>query len=120
MIEWLTNSLVALGLLAGVFNLVLGAAKRLPSLVSLGAVAIVELGLLVQAVATIVLLATGSKSSGDIFEFFGYILVALLVPAGAAVWALAERNRQSTLILGIAPLVVVVMILRMSIIWFGQ
>ena len=120
MIEWLTNSLLGICLAAGILNLILGAAKRLPSLVSLGAAAVVEFALLVQAISTIILLTTGAKSSGDIVEFFGYIFVALLVPAGAAVWALVERNRQSTVILGIAPLVVAVMIARMSMIWFGQ
>ncbi len=120
MINVLTNILITVSLLAGVLNLSLGAFKLKPSLVSIGGVAVVELGLLVQVVATIFVLFAGQTSKGNIFEFFGYLLVAMLVPAAAVFWALVERTRQSTLILGLAPLVICVMLVRMTVIWFGQ
>jgi hypothetical protein len=88
-------------------------------MVSLSGVAVVELGLLVQLVASIVVLVSGQTSKGNIFEFFGYLLVAILVPAAAVFWSLVERTRQSTLILGIAPLVICVMLVRMTVIWLG-
>jgi len=119
MIDLLTNILTMTSLIAGLFNLLLGAFKLKPSGVSLSGVALVEFGLLVQVVASIVVLVSGQTSKGNLFEFFGYLLVALLVPAGASFWALVERTRQSTLILGIAPLVICVMLVRMNTIWFG-
>jgi hypothetical protein len=119
MIDWLTNILIFVSLIAGVLNLALGAFKRKPSMVSLSGVAVVELGLLVQLVASIVVLVSGQTSKGNIFEFFGYLLVAILVPAAAVFWSLVERTRQSTLILGIAPLVICVMLVRMTVIWLG-
>ena len=119
MIDWLTNILLVVSLCAGLLNLALGAFKRKPSMLSLSAVAVVELGLLVQLVASIVVLVSGQTSKGNIFEFFGYLLVALVVPAAAIFWALVERTRQSTLILGIAPLVIAVMLVRMTVIWLG-
>jgi hypothetical protein len=119
MVDWLTNILIFVSLIAGVLNLALGAFKRKPSMVSLSGVAVVELGLLVQLVASIVVLVSGQTSKGNIFEFFGYLLVAILVPAAAVFWSLVERTRQSTLILGIAPLVICVMLVRMTVIWLG-
>jgi len=119
MIDWLTNILIVVSLIAGVLNLALGAFKRKPSMVSLTGVAMVELGLVVQLAASIVVLASGQTSKGNIFEFFGYLLVAMLVPAAAGFWSLVERTRQSTLIIGIAPLVICVMLVRMTVIWLG-
>ena len=119
MVDLLTNILTLVSLIAGLFNLLLGAFKLKPSGVSLSGVALVELGLVVQLIATIVVLIGGQTSKGNIFEFFGYLLVAMIVPAAAAFWALVERTRQSTLILGIAPLVICIMLVRMNTIWFG-
>jgi hypothetical protein len=89
-------------------------------MVSMGATALVELGLLVQLVATIAVLIGGRTSVGNLGEFFGYLLVALLIPAGAILWSLVERTVQSTVILGFAPLVIAVMLFRMMTIWSGQ
>jgi hypothetical protein len=89
-------------------------------MVSMGATALVELGLLVQLVATIAVLIGGQTSVGNLGEFFGYLLVALLIPAGAILWSLVERTVQSTVILGFAPLVIAVMLFRMMTIWSGQ
>lgn len=106
-------------LAASVVPLGLAAIKRKPSLVSIGALAVVELALVVQLVASIILVAGGARAKGDTVEFFGYLITALLVPAATGFWALLERTRWSTFILGIGGLTVVVMLVRMSQIWFG-
>ena len=106
-------------LAASVVPLALAAIKRKPSLVSIGALAVVELALVVQLVASIILVAGGARAKGDTVEFFGYLITALLVPAATGFWALLERTRWSTFILGIGGLTVVVMLVRMSQIWFG-
>jgi hypothetical protein len=41
----------------------------------------------------------------------------MMVPAGAVVWALAERNRFSTLVLAVSGLTVAIMVARMAQIW---
>ncbi|MEY4390425.1 MAG: hypothetical protein RLZZ400_168 [Actinomycetota bacterium] len=120
MIEPLYLALLWVSVGLGLFNLGLGLFRRKPSLLSMGATAVVELGLLVQLVASISVLISGQTSKGSLGEFFGYILVALLVPVGAILWSLVERTVQSTLILGIAPLVIAVMLYRMMTIWSGQ
>ena len=108
-----------LGVAAGLFVIALAALKRLPSLVSIGALALVELALLAQLIWSIVLVAGGASAQGDTVEYFGYIITALFVPPAAALWALAERSRWSTMILGIAALTVSVMLARMWQIWSG-
>jgi hypothetical protein len=55
----------------------------------------------------------------DTWEFFGYLIVAIMVPVGAAIWALVERSRWSTVIMGAGVLTVVVMLVRMHQIWTG-
>ncbi|MEN9661035.1 MAG: hypothetical protein RLZZ443_964 [Actinomycetota bacterium] len=107
-------------LAASLVPLVLAAMKRLPSLVSIGALAVVELMLIVQLVAAIVLVIGGARAKGDTVEFFGYLITALLVPLATGFWALLERTRWSTLILGIGGLTVAVMLVRMYQIWFGS
>ncbi len=104
---------------AGLFALTLGLIGRLPSLISIGALAVTELGLLIQLVASIVLVANGAQAKQDTFEFFGYLSVALLVPPAVALWALVERTKWSTVILGAGALTVAVMLVRMHQIWTG-
>ena len=106
-------------LAASLVPLVLAAMKRLPSLVSIGALAVVELMLLVQLVASVVLVIGGERAKGDTVEFFGYLITALLVPLATGFWALLERTRWSTFILGIGGLTVAIMLVRMYQIWFG-
>ncbi|MFM6966293.1 MAG: hypothetical protein ACKOWI_02810 [Rhodoluna sp.] len=106
-------------LLVGLVLLIFGAAKRKPSLISIGALGAVELGLLVQLIATIVLVVGGARAKGDTIEFFAYVLVAMIVPIGAAFWALIERTRWSTFVLAVGSLTVAVMLVRMHQIWFG-
>ena len=117
MTEWLYWAQIVVGSAAAGLNLVLALMGRLPSLVSVGANALVLLGLLAQLVTGAVLTAQGAPCKGDVVEFFGYVIVAILVPIGAVFWALIERSKTSTLVLAIAPFTVVVMVARMAQIW---
>ena len=108
-----------LALFVGLMLLAFGAAKRKPSLISIGALGLVELGLLVQLISTILMVIGGARANGDTIEFFAYVLVAIIVPLGAAFWALVERTRWSTFVLGIGALTVAIMLVRMHQIWFG-
>ena len=105
---------------AGLFALALGLFGRLPSLWSVGALALVLLGLVGQLIYSTVAVIGGATAKIDTVEFFAYLIVAIMVPIGAGFWALVERNRWSTVILGVAGLTVAVMLVRMNQIWTGS
>ncbi|MDN4638970.1 hypothetical protein QCD70_01810 [Agreia sp. PsM10] len=120
MIEWFTTVQVVVAVLAGVLCLVLGFAKRAPNDITLGATALVELLLVVQLVVAIVAPAVGNPPSGDPLEFYTYLVSALLLPLAGGFWALVERSRWSTVVLGVVCLAIAVMVYRMNVIWFVQ
>lgn len=119
MISWLYSAQLIIATAAGLITLLLGFAKRKPSGISIGSLAAVQLGLIVQLIASIVLVILGERAKQDTVEFFAYLIVALMIPAGAAFWALIERSRWSTLVLGVGALTVAVMLVRMNQIWTG-
>jgi hypothetical protein len=120
MIDWFTWAHEGVAVLAGLFCLVLGFAGRTPNDYTLGAVLLVEVLLVVQLVIALVAPATGNVPTGSGLEFWVYLVSALLIPPAAVLWALIERNRWSTVILGVACLSIAVMVYRMSQIWFVQ
>ncbi len=119
MFEWAYQIQVLYALFAGLFVIGLGIFRRPPSWLSVGVISVVEGLLLVQLAVTIALVSTGSEAKGDTVEFFGYILTALIVPPAAVGWAVFERTRWSTLVIGISGLTVAVMLVRMWQIWSG-
>ncbi len=120
MIDWFTWAQVGVALLAGLFCLALGLAGRIPNDYTLGATLLVELLLVVQLVIALVAPVVGNLPTGDGLEFWVYLVSALLIPPAAALWALIERNRWSTAVLGVACLAIAVMVYRMGQIWFVQ
>lgn len=120
MILWFTVTQVAVAVAAGLFCLGVGFAGRRPSDWSVGALALVELLLIVQVVAAIVAPLAGNPPTGDLLEYWVYLVSAVLLPIGAVLWALMERSRWSTVILGVAALAVAVMVWRMHVIWTVQ
>lgn len=119
MISWLYSAQIALAVVGGVLALILGLAKRKPSGLSIGALGLVQLGLVIQLIASVVLVISGERAKTDTVEFFAYLIVALMIPISAAFWALIERTRWSTLVLGVGALTVAVMLVRMNQIWTG-
>lgn len=119
MIAWFYSAQLIIATAAGLLALGLGLAKRKPSAISIGALGLVQLSLVVQLVASIVLVIMGERAKQDTVEFFAYLIVALMIPLAAAFWALIERTRWSTLVLGVGALTVAVMLVRMSQIWTG-
>ena len=93
--------------------------RQPPNDVTILTVAAVELFLLVYAVAGIVRQVGGETVTGELWEFWGYLLTALLVPVGAFWWAILERSRWSNLVLGAVGLTIFVMLYRMEQIWDG-
>lgn len=120
MIEWFTWLQLGVAVAAGLLCLVLGFAGRVPSDLSIGALAVVEALLVVQAVVAIAAPAFGNQPTGSVLEFVVYLVGALILPPAAGFWALLERNRWSTVVLGVAALAVAVMVYRMFQIWTVQ
>lgn len=120
MIEWFTTVQVVVACAAGVLCLLLGLARRLPDDLSMGAVALVEVLLVAQLVVAIIAPAAGNQPTGSLAEFYIYLISALVLPLAGGFWALVERNRWSTLILGGVCLAIAVMVYRMAQIWFVQ
>ncbi|MDD7929201.1 hypothetical protein [Microbacterium thalli] len=120
MISVFTIVQVAIAVAAGLLCVVLGLANRRPSDLSVGSLALVELLLLAQVVIAIVAPFAGNSPSGSALEFWVYLVSAVLIPPAAVFWALVERSRWSTVILGVAALSVAVMVWRMQVIWTVQ
>lgn len=79
---------------------------------------VIEAGILVQMVVAGVLLVGGHELAEG-FTFWGYLVVALLVLPAAAVVAVVERTRWSSVALIIACATLAVMQLRVQQLWSG-
>jgi hypothetical protein len=120
MIEWFALTIIVIALGVGVVCIVLGLVGRVPSDYTLGATAVVEVLLLAQVVTSIVAPLVGNSPTGSLVEYWVYVISVILIPPAAVFWALVDRSRWSTVILGVACLAVGVMVFRMTQIWFVQ
>ena len=120
MIAWLVLAQAALVGLLGVGVTIAGIAKVRMNDWLLAAAAIATLTLVVQIVASIVAPFVGSVPTGDPFEYWVYLIMALLIPPAAALWALIDKGRWGVVALGVGLMSVAVMIYRMHQIWFVQ
>ncbi len=120
MIPWFAFAQVGVALAGGLLCLVLGFSGRKPNDVSLGSAALVELLLVVQLVVAIVAPAAGNPARGNPLEFYTYLISALIIVPLAVFWALVQRDRWSTVIVGVADLAIAVMVFRMYEIWLLQ
>ena len=120
MIEIFTWVQVAVAVTAGLLCVILGLAGKTPADLTMGALALVEVLLLGQLGVALLAPAFGNTATGSVLEFYVYLVSAILLPPAAGFWALVERSRWSTVILGVAALAVAVMVYRMEQIWFHQ
>lgn len=120
MIGWFTVAQIAVAVVAGVLCLVVGAIGRKPSDLTVLPTALVEVLLVLQLVIAIVAPAVGNPPSGSLIEFYAYLLSGLVIPPLAIFWALVERTRWSTIILGASCLAIAIMVYRMDVIWNVQ
>lgn len=120
MILWLTLVQVAVAAVAALLCVVLGLVGRRPSDLSVGSLALVEAFLVAQIVVALIAPFAGNPPSGSLLEYWVYLVSAALLPPAGVVWALLERSRWSTVIMGIAAGAVAVMLWRMHTIWTVQ
>jgi hypothetical protein len=119
MIEFFYLVLVWYSVAVGIAFLGAGIFGARPGPVSIMATAGVEAGLLIQLLISIALVVSGQRAQTDTLEFFGYLIVAIIVPLAAGFWGLAERTKYSMMVLGAAALTVAVMLYRMQQLWTG-
>ena len=120
MIEWFTTIAIIVSVVAGLVALVLGGIGRKPDDYSVLSTAAVALVLIAQIVIGIVAPFTGNQPTGDLVEWWIYLGTALVLPLAAIGWALVDRTRWATVVMGVASLAVAVMLYRMHQIWFVQ
>lgn len=78
--------------------------------------ALVEVGLLVQAVIAVARLIGGTRPS-SVATFVGYLAGSLVILPVGTLWALEERTRWSSVVLAVAGVTVALVEVRMSIVW---
>jgi len=119
-ILWFTIVEVAVAVGVGLLCAIAGLAGRRPSDLTVGGMALVLVLLIAQVVIGIVAPLAGNPPTGSLLEFWVYLVSAVLLPPAAVLWALVERSRWSTVVMGIAALAVAVMVWRMQVIWTIQ
>ena len=120
MIDWFTALQIGVAVTGGVLAVVLGLMGRRPSDLTMAFAGVVALLLIVQLAVTIAGPLTGNRPTGSLFEFYIYLISSIFLPVGSGFWALIDRSRWSTVILGVAQLAVAIMLYRMGQIWFIQ
>jgi hypothetical protein len=116
-ILWFTIAQVIVACAAGLLCVVVGLIGRRPNDLTLGSVVVVEVLLLAQLVVALIAPALGNPAAGSVPLFYVYLISALLIPPLAIFWALIERTRWSTVVLGVAAFAIAVMVVRMEQIW---
>ena len=117
MILWYGLATIAVALLASIVCVVEGLRKRGPNDYTMGATLLIAVLLVVQIVIAIIAPLASNPPTGDLLEFWMYLIVAAALPVGAGIWALVDRSRWANLVLAVVALAVAVMTYRMLVIW---
>ncbi len=120
MIEWFSWLQVAIASIASLVAFFFAIKKLGPNDYTLGLGLVVGVLLVVQIVISIVAPLVGNQPTGDLLEYWMYLITAVVMIPAAMVWALVERNVVSNVILGVVGMSVAVMVARMNQIWFVQ
>jgi hypothetical protein len=110
--------IMVVGLLSTVICVTAGILRKAPNDVTILSVAAVELALLVYLIGSIIRVASGEPIAGEAWEFWGYLLTALMLPLGAVYWSVLERTRWSNFVLAAVGVTALVMAARMNQIWY--
>lgn len=92
--------------------------KTYPDDFSILSLAAVEIFTVIYSIAAAVgHLGGENQINGPQWEFWGYVLTALLLPVLAFFWAVTDKTRWSNLVMGAVGPTILVMIHRMQVIW---
>lgn len=108
--------LCAITLLLGVLGTIV---HDYPDDFALVSVVLLEVFLVVYGISAAIRQAGGQPIAGEPWEFWGYLLTALLIPVLAFVWAVTDKSRWSNTVLAVSGVIVFVMLFRMEQIWDG-
>ncbi|GAA5227285.1 hypothetical protein [Paeniglutamicibacter antarcticus] len=108
--------LCAVAVLLGVLATII---RTYPDDFALVSVALLEVFLVVYGIAAAIRQAGGQGINGEPWEFWGYLLTALLIPVLAFIWAVTDKSRWSNMVLAVSGAIVFVMLYRMEQIWDG-
>ncbi|CAM3083378.1 hypothetical protein PSET11_02544 [Arthrobacter ulcerisalmonis] len=92
--------------------------RKVPNDVTLLSVVAVEVTLVIYLVGSIVRVIGGEVIAGEAWEFWGYLVTAMLLPPAAIYWAILEKTRWSNFVLAAVGVTAVVMAARMNQIWY--
>lgn len=120
MIAWFAGVQIAVAVVGALLAIILGLVGRKPSDLTMGPLVVVELLLIAQVVVSIVAPLVGNEPTGSLLEYWVYLISAALLPIAGGFWALIERSRWSTVVIGVVCLAVAIMLYRMTQIWFVQ
>lgn len=112
-------AVLIVGLLSTLVCVAAGIKGMAPNDITILSVAAVELTLLVYLAGSIISAIGAGGPSGPAWEFWGYLVTALVIPLAAVYWSLMERSRWSNFVLGSVGLIALVMTARMNQIWYG-
>ncbi len=111
--------LSAICLVVVLWLVVLIVRDRLPNDYLYGALALLEVGLLVQLVIGLVMVS-GDHGGVNVAAYVGYLVGALLILPVGFLWSLGERTRSGTGVLLVAVVVVPVLFLRLHDLWAAR
>lgn len=110
--------ILVVGLLSTIICATAGILKKSPNDTTILSVAAVEVALLVYLVGSVVRVAAGEHIAGEAWEFWGYLVTALMLPVAAVYWSILERTRWSNFVLSAVGVTALVMAARMNQIWY--
>ncbi|MCW4465278.1 hypothetical protein OK351_07160 [Glutamicibacter sp. MNS18] len=102
---------------AALLGLVATVIRRHPDDYALIATALTEVYLVVYGIAAGIRQAGGETVTGELWEFWGYLITALIIPPIAFFWAISDKSRWANAVLTASALIVFVMVFRMEQIW---
>jgi hypothetical protein len=120
MVEWFAWLQVVIAGVAALIAFVAAGAKRTPNDYTLGSALVVGILLVVQIVISIFAPLMGNQPTGDLLEYWMYLITAVLMVPAALIWSIVERSVVSNVILGVVGVSISVMVARMHQIWFVQ
>ena len=116
MINALAYVVIGLAAVAAIWGLVTAAANKPPGKAQLLFAAVVEVVTVIQSIIAAAKLAAGFRPV-ELATTIGYLIgIVILIPI-AWLWANAERNRFSGIVLAVAALAVLAMTLRLVVLW---
>lgn len=118
MIGPLATGLILFSLVIGIFSLVTTMRDRAMGRTLLVALAVLELGLLVQAGFVIAALVRG-EGPAETATLVGYLAGSLVIPPVAAFWGHGERSRWGPAVIAVAGFAIPGMVGRMLQVWQG-